>query len=279
MFEELIETQPKSAGLPNRRSYFLVSSIVLVVSLSSAIVFSLFAVNLDLDLGDMEMLELLAPVDSTPERKLPEPDIAPKQEAKAKPGPAAAPRLMTRQENIARLDESTQIPDSISTSKSSQKERPADRYFAIGKFDSDGGETGVAGRGPGGNGTGDGLGDGTEVAKVESEAVLPPPPVKKVEPAPKRSLVQSLGVINGRATRLPKPVIPPAAKVAKAAGTVVVQVLVDENGNVISATAVAGNAMLRASAVAAAKSALFNPTTVAGTPVKVSGVINYNFSS
>jgi protein TonB len=56
-----------------------------------------------------------------------------------------------------------------------------------------------------------------------------------------------------------------------------VQVLIDENGNVISATAVSGHPLLRAAAQAAAHASKFTPTKLSGQPVKVSGVIIYNF--
>jgi protein TonB len=59
---------------------------------------------------------------------------------------------------------------------------------------------------------------------------------------------------------------------------VVVQVIVDENGNVISAHAVSGHPLLQAASVAAARSAKFAPTKLSGQPVKVSGVITYNFA-
>lgn len=85
------------------------------------------------------------------------------------------------------------------------------------------------------------------------------------------------GVLNGKATSLPKPPYPPAARAAKASGTVVVQVIVDEQGNVVTANAVSGHSLLRAAAVSAARGAKFSPTLLTGKPVKVSGVITYNF--
>lgn len=85
------------------------------------------------------------------------------------------------------------------------------------------------------------------------------------------------GVLNGKAISLPKPVYPPAAKAAHASGTVVVQVTVDEEGKVISAKAVSGHPLLQASAEAAARQARFSPTKLSGKPVKVTGVITYNF--
>jgi TonB family protein len=61
-------------------------------------------------------------------------------------------------------------------------------------------------------------------------------------------------------------------------GTVVVEVVIDESGKVISARATDGPAMLADAAVQAAKHAKFSPTKLSGQPVKVSGVINYKFT-
>lgn len=87
----------------------------------------------------------------------------------------------------------------------------------------------------------------------------------------------SKGVINGSAVSLPKPSYPPAALAVNASGAVNVQVLIDEEGNVISANAVSGHPLLRAVTEQAALGAKFKPTLLQGTPVKVSGVIVYNF--
>jgi protein TonB len=57
-----------------------------------------------------------------------------------------------------------------------------------------------------------------------------------------------------------------------------VQVTIDEEGNVISATALSGHPLLQAAAVAAARAARFAPTLLDGQPVKVTGVITYNFA-
>ncbi len=99
-----------------------------------------------------------------------------------------------------------------------------------------------------------------------------PPP-----PAPVTPKQISGGVLNGKATSLPKPIYPPAAVAVKASGAVSVQVLIDEGGNVISASAVSGHPLLRAAATEAARRATFSPTLLMGNPVKVSGVITYNF--
>ena len=86
------------------------------------------------------------------------------------------------------------------------------------------------------------------------------------------------GVLNGKAVNLVKPPYPAAAKAVRASGAVSVQVTIDENGNVISATAVSGHPLLRAASVQAARQSKFSPTTLQGQAVRVTGVIVYNFT-
>ena len=60
-------------------------------------------------------------------------------------------------------------------------------------------------------------------------------------------------------------------------GKVIIEVLIDEDGNVVSAKVISGDSLLANAAVKAARRAKFVPTMLAGTPVKVSGNITYNF--
>ena len=102
-----------------------------------------------------------------------------------------------------------------------------------------------------------------------------PPP----SPGPKPILKPiSGGVLNGTAISLPPPVYPDAAKRMRTSGLVVVDVVLDETGKVVSANASAGPPILRDAAVQAALKARFSPTKLSGQPVKVSGVINYKFA-
>ncbi|HYR77702.1 MAG TPA: TonB family protein [Pyrinomonadaceae bacterium] len=91
--------------------------------------------------------------------------------------------------------------------------------------------------------------------------------------------VISGGVLNGKAISMPAAEYPLIAKQAHASGAVTVQVTVDEGGNVILAKAVAGHPLLQAAAVAAARQAKFAPTRLSGQPVKVNGVLIYNFTA
>lgn len=86
-------------------------------------------------------------------------------------------------------------------------------------------------------------------------------------------------VLNGKATSLPLPTYPRAARAVRASGAVTVQVVLSETGEVESASAVSGHPLLRAAAVEAARAAKFSPTTLSGNPVKVSGVLVYNFAA
>jgi TonB family protein len=85
------------------------------------------------------------------------------------------------------------------------------------------------------------------------------------------------GILNGKAIELPNAEYPEAAKAVRAQGVVTVQVTIDEGGNVISASAVSGHPLLQSAAVAAAREAKFAPTRLEGAPVKVTGLISYNF--
>lgn len=96
-------------------------------------------------------------------------------------------------------------------------------------------------------------------------------------PARRSHVPTSEGVLNGKAMSLPAPVFPDAARRMSISGIVEVDVVIDENGKVVSAKAVSGPGALRDSAVQAALRAKFTPTKLSGRPVKVSGKIIYNF--
>lgn len=85
-------------------------------------------------------------------------------------------------------------------------------------------------------------------------------------------------VLNGKATSLPKPEYPAAARAVRASGAVNVQVTIDEQGNIISARAVSGHPLLRQAAEEAARNAKFAPTLLEGKPVEITGIVVYNFA-
>ena len=130
-----------------------------------------------------------------------------------------------------------------------------------------------------GSGSGSGIGNGNStVARLNQTVYLsnsPEIPIKAEESVK----TISGGVINGKATSLPKPAFPSAARAVKASGAVSIQVVVDESGNIISASAVSGHPLLRQAAEQAAKNAKFAPTMLSGQAVKVVGLITYNFAA
>jgi TonB family protein len=85
------------------------------------------------------------------------------------------------------------------------------------------------------------------------------------------------GVLNGNAISLPPPAYPSIARAARASGAVSVEITVDETGNVVAAHAVSGHPLLQAAAVTAARQASFRPARLNGEPVKVNGLLVYNF--
>ena len=109
---------------------------------------------------------------------------------------------------------------------------------------------------------------------VAAPSVDEPPPVPH-SCSPKTIVFGDL--LNGKAISKPQPAYPPIAKAARAQGTVTVQIVVDESGRVISASAVSGHPLLQQAAVAAARQAKLSPTFLSGHPVKVSGTLTYNF--
>jgi TonB family protein len=116
---------------------------------------------------------------------------------------------------------------------------------------------------------------GEAAPTTESEAKPAEPSSGATEPG-KRAPVSG-GVLNGKAITLPKPDYPAEARAQRVSGVVVVQVTIDEYGNVASARVVSGHPLLHQASVNAAMGAKFSPTFMMGEAVKVTGVITYQF--
>ena len=97
-----------------------------------------------------------------------------------------------------------------------------------------------------------------------------------VEPPPK-AVRQSPGVVLGAALKRVEAVYPPAARQARLGGAVAVEVNISEQGNVTSARAISGPALLRNAAVMAAQGWKFKASTLGGVPVKTTTTIVFNF--
>ena len=275
MLDQLVESRNDFQN--TRRGSFMLTTSILVFSLfASGILWSLFAKDLGIGGESLELSSMVAPVvDVEPPKPEPEtPKV--KQEENSK----VASTEIIRKENIANLDEPF-IPKDISTKPSSSLSRPKNMNFTIGDVDSTpSGSSSSEREGRAGTGTGEPTGVKNQTAKIEDTDTEPPVIKKKEEPKaetkPKPPV--SGGVLNGKAVSLPKPSYPPTAKAVRAGGDVNVQVMIDERGNVVSANAVSGHALLRQVSEQAARSAKFSPTLLGGQPVKVTGIIVYKFA-
>ncbi len=135
--------------------------------------------------------------------------------------------------------------------------------------------TGVPGGVPGG------MAGGVPGGVAKSDEPPPPPPPPKPTPEatpPPKMIKVSGGVIQGSAIKRVQPLYPPIAKAARAAGAVQVQVTISEEGRVIDAQVIGGHPLLRDAALQAAKQWIFKPTELTGVPVKVQGVLTFNFT-
>jgi len=280
MLDKLIESKNKENE--NRRlggflfSTFTAAATVLVC----ALIYSLFSYNVALGSDNLDISAIIKPVE-TAEQKPPaeQPAAASKQQSAEN----TINKLPSRQENIPRVDEvPTKLPTTVSVERNQQAARP-DTRFTLASSDSDslsaGSHTGEkSGRGR----TGTGISDALESQPEETvkTAVAPPPVIKiepkKVEPEIKKT-IKTGGIVNGKAITLVKPEYSKAAQMVRAAGEVKIQVTIDEDGNVVSASAVSGHPLLRAPAVSAARSSKFTPTYLSNKRVKVTGIIVYNF--
>jgi len=267
MLDQLVESKSNSRENTRRSEFLGVVLIIMVSILLGSWTYSLFAKDYNMGADGLNLTSLVAPVPVADDEPPPKPEE--KQ-------PEKQPDVDVRKELIQNiLSSPVKPPDVISTAKNQIKEMRTDRMTKLGSTDSDTGakvEQGRAGATDTGGTGGISTGTGTAPTGSGDEDAPPPPP----KPKPKTI---SGGVLNGKATSLPKPAYPAAAKAIRASGAVSVQVLIDESGRVISASAVSGHALLRAAAVAAAQGARFSPTLLSGQPVKVSGVITYNFTA
>lgn len=259
MLDQLVESKSNTKE-NTRRSEFLVVVLVIMVSiLLGSWTYSLFAKDFGMGGDELALETLVAPVPVEDEEP-PKPEVKPEKVA-----------ADVRKELIADINMTLKEPPPISVAKNTKAVIRLDVNTVLGDRDAN---TGVKADEKGGrivdSGSTTGIQNGSSDKPVADEDAPPPPPKAKPKTV-------SGGVLNGKATSLPKPGYPPAAKAIHAGGAVSVQVLIDESGRVVSASAVSGHPLLRAAAVSAAQGARFSPTLLSGQPVKVSGVITYNF--
>jgi protein TonB len=255
MFDNLVESGSHAEDVKRKGSFLLITTAIYLVLGVAFFVAGIMWYNAQLDMQNLELTALIAPVPAPP---------AAKQEEQPKPEKVNINQNVdVRKQLIADVSRADIVPEKVSN-KASDIPPVRKGVLTVQGAANSNTTTPVA---PGaGTGTGP-IGP----AKVEIADAPPPPP----KPTPHAPI--SGGVLNGKAVHLVTPPYPAIARSAHASGAVQVQVLIDENGNVISAHAVSGHPLLQAAAVSAARASKFTPTKLSGQPVKVNGVIIYNF--
>jgi periplasmic protein TonB len=270
MFSNLIESGSHRADLKRRGKFFLGATGLYALLLAATGVGSIYAYNARIDdnTADLEVLAVMrfSPVEARPERR-------------EEPRPAAPNNR--EQQYATRIDEISVVTPLHGDRVASEgaKDVGARTPVRIGAVNSDPAITsgGPAGSdyvgGPGGDG------HGKDTGPAVSDTTAPPPPVApRPAPPPHTGPVHLTSIVlTGKAISKPAPPYPAIAKAAGVQGSVAVQVLIDEQGRVLNAKATSGHPLLQSAAVQAAYKATFTPTVLTGSPVKVTGVITYNF--
>ena len=260
MFDNLVESSSHKDDITRKGSFIGITALIYGVLMLAFFVAGIYWYDAHLGEMELELTTLVAPVPVPQQEKAPE-----QKQAESKPQKVDE-NVDVRRELIADVTRTELVPKEVSAKASDVPPVRAGRITITGDANSN-----AVGAPPMGTGTGTIT---TAPAKVQIADEPPPPEAPK--PTPPRAPISG-GVLNGKAISLPKPAYPAIARAARASGTVVVQVLIDENGNVVSASAVSGHPLLQAVAVGAARQARFSPTKLSGQPVKVTGVIQYNF--
>jgi periplasmic protein TonB len=257
MFDNLVESGSHSEDIKRKGSFLIGFGIVYLVLIGVGLVVAILMAPAYIDQQTLELTALIAPV--------PVPQQQQKQDAPKPEKMDISKNVDVRKELIADVTRTDLVPKEISAKAS---DIPPVRKGVV-TMQGSGNSNAIAPMAPG-NGTGSIVSNAP--AKVDVRDEPPPPPPKPTPHAP-----ISGGVLNGKAIHLVQPPYPAIARSAHASGQVVVQVLIDENGNVVAAHATSGHPLLQAAAVNAARSSKFTPTKLSGQPVKVNGVIIYNF--
>ncbi|HEX5965286.1 MAG TPA: energy transducer TonB [Pyrinomonadaceae bacterium] len=260
MFSNLIESSSHKKEFKRRGSFLLFTTATYVVLFVITGVISIYAYDARLEKQNLEIVILLPPTELVPEPPAQTPPERPQVTRETNDS-----GITERAEPMVSVNRPDIPPDTIEVRPNTNPPIP------------DHGIVAITGRNRDASGVPDG--PGTPGGQV----VVPPRQVVKIEeppPAPEQPKVPrviSKGPITGQATSLPQPPYPQIAKTAGIQGRVSVQVLIDEKGNVISATPIDGHPTLKGAAQRAALQAKFSPTTLGGLPVRVSGVITYDF--
>ena len=261
MFNNLIESSSHKKEYKRRGSLLLFTGAVYVALFAVTGVVSIYAYDAHLEQQFLDDVVLLSPQDIvTPE---PVPEAPPNH---ARPNPNNTSNVTQRAVAMLSVNRPEVVPKDVSATPSKNLPLPEGRALvAITGQDVDAGPS----TGPG-TSTG-----GRQVVQPRQMVTIPDEPPPPQDPPVK--ILKVSRVLNSQAISLPFPTYPPIARQTRTQGTVIVQVLIDEEGKVVSAKATSGHVLLVHAAQAAALRARFSPTVLGDQKVKVQGVITYNF--
>lgn len=262
MFDKLVN----SGATQHRKrtsGFFIATSIIYLSVLAAAFAISVLITTPKMaDSGYSSKADLIAPVAEPPQ------GIAPREAARAQPTPQGAPA-------------EPGLPDDVIESREaaggSQYNRPGPP--AIGQINA----------GAGGYGESPFIGDlsipigpeggDAKEGRLTHEPLKPAAPVERqvAERVTPKLVKVSSEVLQGKALDRDKPDYPELAKRAGVHGPVVVEVVIAESGHVESARAMGGHPLLIRPSLMAARRWRFAPTLLNGQPVKVTGLITFNF--
>lgn len=262
MFTNLIESQSHGKDLKRRGRFVLATTAAYGLLFFAGTIASIYAYDAQLEsqATGLEVLHWVPPVEHQPEGPQPVRRMPAANNTNRNTERPTRPILYEPVSNPIKP------PDQISAAPNPIP--PAPRDAIVGRFTSD------PPLAPGTELCTNCAGTGTAPA-LPIESTPPPPPVTPVKPPQIQRLATQ--VLTSRAISLPTPAYPPIARQIRIQGPVNVQILIDEDGKVISAEAVSGNPALTRAARDAAFRARFTPAKLNGQPVKIQGVIIYNF--
>jgi periplasmic protein TonB len=234
---------------PLRNPFQWASAALLHVAIISALIIVPLYLTGTINLSKVDEVPLVAP---------PPPPAAPAA------APAASPRITHPRARFSYTAKKLTTPNSIPkrvTQESADAAAPPDLSGAVGGVPGGvvGGEIGgLAGGAFGGTGT----------------AVPPPPP----QPQPTKRLVRAGSLLRPpRQTLSIDPEYPALALQTHISGSVVVDAVIDERGNVVQVRAVSGHPLLIAAALRAVSQWKYEPTSLNGQPVSVELQVQVHF--
>jgi protein TonB len=121
-----------------------------------------------------------------------------------------------------------------------------------------------------------GIAGGAIGSLVNVDASVPAAP-KPVAEGPKKPVRVGGAVTAPRIIYAPAPDYPILARQSHVSGTVVIEAVIDEHGNVVEARAVSGHALLIAAALKAVSERRYEPTILDGEPTPVALRVEVNF--